>query len=141
MNNPRSAREALVAELLGELDALLQRVEALPGTLDIASQRITAAVAALEAAGNRYRAAITDFNQQAQAELNDFMDQHTAQFTHRAAQTLAAQQRALQAAALQALRTTRPAQQRWQDLAAHVLTALIASGCTGALLILWLRHA
>jgi len=30
MNSPRTAREALIAEMLGDLDLLLARVEALP---------------------------------------------------------------------------------------------------------------
>jgi hypothetical protein len=76
MNAPRpnTTREALIAEVLGELDGLLARVEALPEKLTDAENNLSATVAVLTDAGDRYRLAITAFNDQAKAELTEYLE-------------------------------------------------------------------
>jgi len=71
MNGPRTTREALVAEILGDLDALLARVEALPKELNSTSS-------VLQAAGEKYRAAISEFTEMTKSELTQHIDSETA---------------------------------------------------------------
>ena len=77
MNSPRTAREALIAEMLGDLDLLLARVEALPALVDTAEERLTSTVTALDNAGDKYRMAITAFTEQAKTELAEYLDRKT----------------------------------------------------------------
>ena len=77
MNSPRTAREALIAEMLGDLDLLLDRVEALPALVASAEERLTSTVTALDNAGDKYRMAITAFTEQAKTELSEYLDRKT----------------------------------------------------------------
>ena len=77
MNSPRTAREALIAEMLGDLDTLLARVEALPALVTTAEERLTSTVTALDNAGDKYRMAITAFTEQAKTELSEYLDRKT----------------------------------------------------------------
>ena len=77
MNSPRTAREALIAEMLGDLDLLLDRVEALPVLVATAEERLTSTVTALDNAGDKYRMAITAFTEQAKTELSEYLDRKT----------------------------------------------------------------
>ena len=96
MNAPRTAREALMAELLGDMDALLERVEALPGQVTASEERLAASVAALEEAGDRFRLAVTAFTEQAKTELSDYLDRKAGEAADR---TVAEQRAALEEAA------------------------------------------
>ena len=71
MSGPRTTREALIAEVLGDLDGLLARVEALPALVDGAESKLSGTVAALDDAGDKFRLAVTAFTEQAKA---DFLD-------------------------------------------------------------------
>jgi hypothetical protein len=55
MEEPRTTREALIAEMLGELDTLIARVERLPGSTAEAETRLTLTTHILEDAGDKYR--------------------------------------------------------------------------------------
>jgi len=67
MTGPRTTREALIAEILGDLDSLISRADALP-------QKMENAGAILEAAGEKYRAAISEFTEQAKKNLSEHFD-------------------------------------------------------------------
>lgn len=71
---PSTAREALIAEILGDLDVLLSRAEALPQALKESEIAFLASVAALDAGGDRYRMAITQFNEEAKREIHNALE-------------------------------------------------------------------
>lgn len=75
MNAPSTAREALMRELLGDMDVLLKRAEALPDQILDSESKIKSTVALIDSAGDRYRLAVTAFNEQAKKDLSEFADQ------------------------------------------------------------------
>ncbi|GEM_PF-1012498 len=74
IKEPRTAREALFLETLGELDRLITQVDALPKTLVSAEASLTATISALSDAGDKYRLAVTAFSDQAKADLTEFIE-------------------------------------------------------------------
>ena len=102
MSEPRTTREALVAELLGDLDGLLARVEALPQAVADAEAKLTGTVASLDAAGDRFRLAITAFTDQARGELTDYLERKAGEVASR---TVEEQRAALQDVARSAFRS------------------------------------
>jgi ribosome-associated translation inhibitor RaiA len=74
MDNPArdstTAKEALIAELLGELDAVIKRVEVLPGEILGASRSFAEARVALEAASGKFRAAVRDYTDHAKLDFS-----------------------------------------------------------------------
>lgn len=150
MNGPRTAREALIAELLGDVDRLLARVEALPALVAGAEGRLSGTVAALDEAGDKYRLAVTAFTEQAKADLSEYLDLKTAHAAQLAAQTVEEQRAALQEAASFAFRSEASDKAAnlgaalgeaakefrrsiWSRMMEHAVTALIASGFTAGL--------
>ena len=150
MSGPRTTREALIAELLGDLDGLLARVEALPATVAGAESKLSGTVAALDDAGDKFRLAVTAFTEQAKADLAEYLDLKTAQAAHQAAKTVEEQRAALQEAARMAFRSEASdkaaslgvalgeaarefRRSMWSRLMEHAITALIASGFTAGL--------
>lgn len=147
MNAPRTAREALIAELLGDLDTLLTRVEALPAIVAAAEENILGTVAALNDAGDKYRLAVTAFTEQAKAELRDY---HDIKMSQVASITMEEQRAAMQEAARFAFRSEASEKAAslglvlgkaakefrrtmWSRLIEHAITALLASGFTAGL--------
>ena len=148
MNSPRTAREALIAEMLGDLDTLLARVEALPALATSAEERLISTVTALDNAGDKYRMAITVFTEQAKTELAEYLDRKTIEVSSK---TVEEQCAAIQEAARVAFRSeasdkaanlslalSEAAKQfrrsMWSRLMEHAITALISSGFTVGLL-------
>jgi len=148
MNSPRTAREALIAEMLGDLDLLLARVEALPALVATAEERLTSTVTALDNAGDKYRMAITAFTEQAKTELAEYLDRKTVEVSSK---TVEEQRAAIQEAARVAFRSEASdkaenlglvlgeaakefRRSMWSRLMEHVITALISSGFTVGLL-------
>lgn len=74
MNGPRTSREALFVELFGEVDALLTRVKALPVVIGEAEKQLGKTIVLLNGSGDRYRMAVTAFNEQAKADLSEYLD-------------------------------------------------------------------
>lgn len=140
MNAPRTSREALVAEVLGDLDALLERVEALPAAVADAASGVTNTVRALEAAGDQYRTAVAAFNEQAKADLNEFLDLKAMQVSNAANQTVAEQGAAIRAAARTAFHAQEFQRSTRRRMAEQLLTALLTSTLTAMLVVAWLRH-
>lgn len=148
MNSPRTAREALIAEMLGDLDLLLARVEALPVLVATAEGRLTSTVTALDNAGDKYRMAITAFTEQAKTDLAEYLDRKTIEVSSK---TVEEQRAAIQEAARVAFRseasdkaanlglvldeaTKQFRRSMWTRLTEHAITALISSGFTVGLL-------
>lgn len=69
---PRTAKDALIAEMMGDLDAILDRVQAMKAGMD-------QTVSALAEADDKYRLAVTAFTEQAKAELSDYLDNKATQ--------------------------------------------------------------
>lgn len=144
MSDPRTMREALAAQMLGELDALVSKVEALPKAIDQAEKRVTDSVTTLDQAGDKFRMAVTAYVEQAKAELTEYLQRKSKEV---AAATVEEQRTAMQEAARTAFRTEaieRAASlgrslseaskefQRghWSRIIEHGITALVASGLT-----------
>lgn len=156
MTGPRTTREALIAELLGDVDGLLARVEALPALVAAAEEKMTGTAKALEDAGDKYRLAVTAFTEQAKADLSDYLDMKTGQAGQVAAKTVEEQRAALQEAARLAFRSEASdkaaslgvvlgeaakefRRSMWSRLVEHAITALIASGFTASLVYVILK--
>lgn len=149
-SEPRTAREALAALMLDEIDDLLTRVEKLPAAIATAEKRLAATVATLDAAGDKYRMMITAFTEEAKIETTNYLEKKTCQIT---ARTMEEQRSAMQHAARVAFeeevfeKTTTLAaalrqtakdfrQPTWSRLAEHAITALIASSFTASFIYL-----
>jgi len=150
MSGPRTTREALIAEVLGDLDGLLARVEALPALIDNAEGKLSGTVAALDDAGDKFRLAVTAFTEQAKADLAEYLDLKTAQAAQTAAKTVEEQRTALQKVARMAFRSEASdkaaslgialgeeikefRRSMWSRLVEHAITALITSVFTAGL--------
>lgn len=68
----RTTREALIAEMLGDLDILLNRTEKLP-------VQLAAITHALNDATDRYRTTVSEFTQSAKTELTEHVSRATAE--------------------------------------------------------------
>jgi hypothetical protein len=154
MNGPRTTREALIAEVLGDLDALLARVEALPVVVAAAEEKLIGTVTALNDAGDKYRMAVTAFNEQAKADLTEYLDLKAAQVS---AKTVEEQRAALQEVARLAFRSEASDKAAslglvlgeaakefrrsvWSRLWEHAITAVLASGFTAGLIFVILKQ-
>lgn len=150
MSGSRTTREALIAELLGDLDGLIARVEALPAVVAGAEGKLSGTVAALDDAGDKFRLAVTAFTEQAKADLSEYLDIKIALAAQAVTKTVEEQRAALQEAARTAFRSE--ASDKAASLGAalgeaakefrrsmgsrlieHAVTALIASGFTAGL--------
>ncbi len=146
-NGPHTAKEALIAEMLGDMDTLLARFEALPALIAGTEERITGTVATLEDAGDKYRMAITAFTEQAKVELSEHFDRKVVEVSSK---TVEEQRAAIQEIARLAFRSEASdkattlgialgkaakefRRSMWSRLWEHAITALIASGFTAGL--------
>jgi acetylornithine deacetylase/succinyl-diaminopimelate desuccinylase-like protein len=146
MAEPRTLREALAAQILGEVDSLVARVEALPGKVSDAEAQLKATTEALTEASDKFRLAVTAFTEQAKGELTEHLERKAAEVVSR---TVEDQRAAMQEAARLAFRsqasdqaanlagTLRTAASEFRRTAsARMLengaVALIASGVTAA---------
>lgn len=156
MNTASSAREALIAETLGEMAALLDRVEAVAPAMD--ASRLALINASTELAGQvtAFESRMVGITENAKAQAV----KHIARRTDEIARVSAdAQTRAMEEAARMLFRTeVGPALQRvavpmqhladlahrgahpWQHWLTHAATAVVASGLTWAVAaFLWVR--
>jgi uncharacterized membrane-anchored protein len=156
MNGSGSAREALIAEALGEVAALLDRVEAVGPTLD--GSRLALIHASTELAGQvtAFESRMAGITENAKTQAVKHIARRTEEITRVSAE---AQTRAMEEAARMLFRTeVGPALQRvamplqhladlahrgahpWQNWLTHAATAVIASGLTWVLAAwLWAR--
>lgn len=144
-SKPKTSREALFAELFGDVDKLLLRVEALPNTISESESKIKATIEILETSSDKYRTAITEFTNQAKIELSDYLDRKTSEVTSK---TTEEQRAAIQEAARLAFRSEASEsaanlslalsnatkdfkQARVSRLVEHGITAVFSSALTG----------
>jgi hypothetical protein len=102
MTGPRTTREALVAEILGDVDVLLARVERVTEEIRAAERQVGATAATLNEAGDKYRLAITAFTDQAKTELTQFLQRKAGEV---ASKTVDEQRSAIQEAARHAFKS------------------------------------
>lgn len=150
MSDPRTMREALAAQMLGELDVIVSKVEALPKVIDQAEKRVTDSVNTLDQAGDKFRMAVTAYVEQAKAELTEYLQRKAQEI---ATTTVEEQRTAMQEAARTAFRTeaidraaalgrslsdaSKEFQRgHWSRIIEHGVTACLASGLTAT--IVWL---
>ena len=155
-------KNALVGQLLGDVDSLVTRVEAVPLTFESANKALAFTVKALDESGDRYRLAVTASTEEARTELLDFIKRKSSE---KAAESTAEQRLAIADAAKHALRSETTAavtkalrtslsatldealakvsgelrQPLWVRLLEHSFTALLASALTATML--YLVHA
>lgn len=144
MTEPRTTREALVAEILGELDSLLSRAEDLPESMAQADIRLLQTVRILEGAGDKYRLAVTAFTEDAKLTLTTYLQHKAAQLV---SLTIDEQRAVIQEAVTTALaatiasgteeldghgrvRSTQHPPSRRERLLEHAVTAVLASVVT-----------
>ena len=102
MTGPRTTREALVAEIIGDVDLLLARVERVTDEIRAAERQVGATAATLNEAGDKYRLAITAFTDQAKTELTQFLQRKAGEV---ASKTVEEQRSAIQEAARHAFKS------------------------------------
>ena len=156
MNGTSSAREALIAETLGEMAALIDRVEAVAPALD--ASRLALINASTELAGQvtAFESRMAGITENAKSQAVKHIARRTDEIARVSAE---AQTRAMEEAARMLFRTeVGPALQRvamplqhlaelahrgahpWQHWLTHVATAVVASGVTWAMAAwLWAR--
>lgn len=67
--SPRTNRDALAALVLGEIDTLLDKLEALQGNVNATSENIKVTINHLEAAGEKYNQAVLAANLRSKNEM------------------------------------------------------------------------
>lgn len=97
---PRTAREAIILEMLGDIDGVLARVEALPARIAAVEERMATTTAVLDAAGERYRMTIVAFTEQAKSQITSYLERKAGEAS---AQMLESQHQELQQAVLRTL--------------------------------------
>jgi F0F1-type ATP synthase membrane subunit b/b' len=132
-----NAREALVAELLGDVQTLLDRFEQVGTQLAKADANAQATAAALNAATAQYRAQVDEMVARLRAETSSIIT-HT---TQHAAETLVNQQSAmLQQAAINAMQhafaTELGKRTRREWIAALLFTVVVSMIATATVLLL-----
>lgn len=85
---PRTAKEALFAEMLGDMDRMLSRMEQLPELVENCELRLRDAAAILESAGEQYGQAVAAFTEQAKGELAVFLENESAKIIERQAESV-----------------------------------------------------
>lgn len=146
---PRTAREALIGELMGELDRLLSRVEALPGGLAASERSLLDSVRVLDEGAQRYRQAVVDFTEATRLELVAYLEQR-AKLTGDAAVTdleggiarLIARDFAAEVGGLeQRLQATMPGGKgtRWLVVLETLMLGTVAGAAAGIIVVMMLR--
>lgn len=138
MSPPSSAREALIAELMGELSTILDRTDALIPALNAACGAITRASAEMEAKATQAECRLSTLTEAAKVQAVKHIAQRTEDLMRRSTDT---QARAMQLAAHEAFRTelasaiqnlqqTLKVRSHWR---AHAITAIGSSLVTASL--------
>lgn len=143
MSDPRTAREALILEALGELDQALTEAAAAREASAAVAQRIEAAAASLDAAAGRYAAELVRLTDETKRAVTEHVERRINAATTDA---LASHRKAMQEAAtlafseqlapavrdvarqVEAMRLATPAPFAWEKVA----TALLVGLCIGA---------
>jgi hypothetical protein len=81
MSEPNSLREALIAEMMGDLFRILERLEALPRLTDNVEEKLNQTVKALETAGESYNQAVMAANLRSKNEMLAYLETLSASIT------------------------------------------------------------
>lgn len=73
MSPPATIREALIAELLGDLERVIDRADEVRAAVQAETDRTEALIASLGAAGETYRSAVLSFTDQAKQALQAYV--------------------------------------------------------------------
>lgn len=82
MTQPRTAKDALIAEMLGDIDRMLTRIEQYPEVIKAAHLQLGASAQALERAGADYRLVVATYTEAAKQSLQDFALSKAADLRH-----------------------------------------------------------
>lgn len=137
---PRTAREALILEMMGDIDGVLARVEALPARIAAVEERLAASTSVLDAAGERYRMTLVAFTEQAKTQITSYLERKAGETSTK---MLESQRQELQAAVLRTLDAIaeRDGLQRrafWPRIGELMGVSILTALCTAGLLV-WLR--
>jgi phage-related tail protein len=141
---PRSMREAIAAELLGELDNLVNRVEQMQAGASLTQRQLQSTTDALTETAEKFRAAVSQYVDDARNELIDHIERRSASIVTR---TVEEQRAAIQEIARLAVRqaymeTAAERPVRGDASAKFRALAMVAfvAGVTGAVVGAFLRH-
>lgn len=143
-SEPRTTREALIAQMLGELDDVLTRSEQLSTTIAETEVRIARTVQALDYAGEKYRQAVAAFTEDAKARLTEHTQRHVTEVTIAAAEKQAAVRQDGGAQDASSKVASQPGvsacqASRASRLLEHGLTAILASVLTATMVLAIVR--
>ena len=83
VQSPPTAREALLAEVLDEVDSLHRQVLALPDSLVAMEVKLARTVSVLDQAADNFRIAVTAFSEQAKVDLVACHERKTVEASNR----------------------------------------------------------
>lgn len=136
---PRTVKEALVAEMLGEIDALLTRCETCTAAVSALQAQMASSTATLDAAGERYRVTISTYTEQVKQEVSRYLERKTSEAS---AEMLASQQEQLQETVLSILESaadnSTSKSRSGPTCLAKLAGAAILAGISGASMMYWL---
>jgi hypothetical protein len=138
---PRTTREALIAEMLGDIDTLLTRCEAFTTKVDVLQAQMASNTATLDAAGERYRLAVGAFTEQAKQEVTRYLERKASEASTKILESQQAELREsvlriLESAANDAASKPRPV---WSRLAELAGVAILAGVCSAGI-VYWFMH-
>jgi hypothetical protein len=133
MADPRTKLDVLYEEVLGEVDRVIGRVEALrevlPKQAAEAEASLLRAAEVLSQAGDQYRAAVDRHTQVAQTELTRYLEQRAGEVARQAGLEFKG--------ALHQGDWPLPRKAIWLALAHSLVTAVLTSGLMVVLLLAW----
>jgi ABC-type transporter Mla subunit MlaD len=148
VNRPTTAREALIAEALGDVAQLVDRVEALGPAMDEARRALDRASAGLSRQAEAFERRVTALAENAQSQAvrhiarqtdaltRQSMDTQTRAMAEAARALFAAEIRpALQHLSLPLRQTVARLDRPWLTWLSHSATAVVASVITGAVIL------
>jgi uncharacterized membrane protein YccC len=79
MATPKTTKEALIAEMLGDIDAMMQRIEQYPTILKAVETGLLESARTMETAGASIRKAAREYTEQAKESLQNFTAEKAAE--------------------------------------------------------------
>lgn len=129
--------------MLGEIDQVLARIEALPPQVATLQARMLASAAILDAAGERYRTVVQAFTEQAKEQVSSYLERRAGEVSTQMLERHDQELRALLSRVLaetvtsSAVYEARPPRSLWPRIAEIVCAASLAALLTGGI-VYWL---
>ena len=79
MAAPKTTKEAVIAEMLGDIDAMMQRIEQYPAILKAVETGLLESARTMETAGANIRKAAREYTEQAKESLQNFTAEKAAE--------------------------------------------------------------